>query len=41
MNEPVTRIEQISDEELMRIITRGRAAEAVTPISRLLTVRPR
>ena len=41
MNEPVTRIEQFSDEELLRIMTGGRAAEAVTPISRLLTVRPR
>jgi hypothetical protein len=41
MNEPATRIEQISDEELLRIMTGGRAAEAVTPVSRLLTVRPR
>jgi hypothetical protein len=41
MNEPLTCIEQISDEELMRIIMRGQAAEAVTPVSRLLTVRPR
>ena len=41
MNEPVTRIEQISDEELLRIIADGRAAGAVTPVSRLLTVRPR
>ena len=41
MNEPVKRIEQISDEELLRIIAGGRAAEAATPVSRLLTVRPR
>jgi Family of unknown function (DUF5681) len=41
MNEPVTRIEQFSDEELMRIIAGGRAVEAVAPVSRLLTVRPR
>jgi hypothetical protein len=41
MDEAVTRIEQFSDEELLRIMTGGRTAEAVTPISRLLTVRPR
>jgi Family of unknown function (DUF5681) len=41
MNEPSTRIEQFSDEELLRIMTGGRVVEAVTPISRLLTLRPR
>ena len=41
MNEPVARIEQFSDEELLRIMTGRRAAEAVMPISGLLTVRPR
>ena len=41
MDERVTSLHQLSDAELMRIAMGGQAAEAVTPVSRLLTVRPR
>jgi hypothetical protein len=41
LDERVARVEQLSDAELMRIAIGGQPAEAVTPISGLLTVRPR
>ena len=41
LDERVARVEQLSDAELTRIAIGGQAAEAITPISRLLTVRPR
>ena len=41
LDERVALVEQLSDADLMRIAMGGQAAEAVTPVSRLLTVRPR
>jgi hypothetical protein len=41
MDERVARVEQLSNADLMRIAMGGQAAEAVTPVSRLLTLRPR
>ena len=41
LDERVARVEQLSDADLMRIAMGGQAAEAVTPVTRLLTVRPR
>ena len=41
LDERVARMEQLSDAELMRIAMGGKAAEPVTPVSRLLTVRSR
>ena len=41
LDERVARVEQLNDAELMRIAMGGRPAEAVTPVSRLLTVRSR
>jgi len=41
LDERVARVERLSDAELMRIAMSGQAAEAVTPVSRLLTLRPR
>ncbi|WP_426538435.1 hypothetical protein [Bradyrhizobium sp. McL0615] len=41
LDERVARVEQLSDADLMRIAMGGQVAEAVTPVSRLLTVRPR
>jgi hypothetical protein len=41
LDERVAYVEQLSDADLMRIAMGGQAVEAVTPVSRLLTVRPR
>ncbi len=41
LDERAARVEQWSDEDLIRIAMGGKATEAVTPVSRLLTVRPR
>jgi hypothetical protein len=41
LDERVARVEQLSDADLMRIAMGGQAAEAVAPVTRLLTVRPR
>jgi hypothetical protein len=41
LDERVARVERLSDAELVRIAMGGQAAETVTPISRLLTVRSR
>ena len=41
LDERVARVEQLSDAELMRIAMGGQAAETVTSVSRLLTLRSR
>ena len=41
LDERVARVEQLSDAESMRIAMGGRAAETVTSVSRLLTLRSR
>ena len=41
LDEQMPRMEQLSDGELMKIPMGGHAAETVSPVSRLLTVRSR